>query len=132
MFFGVLWKAIRESCFSIIINKALSNYFIIKKLNFMTKLKTEFDINENIMEALKEMQDNDEISIRSYSGRNMYGKSCLGIITENYLLFLMQFGALLQENNENVNDRNFKPLIDNMGKKYVIYFPNILSINEIN
>lgn len=98
----------------------------------MTKLKTEFDINENIMEALKEMQDNDEISIRSYSGRNMYGKSCLGIITENYLLFLMQFGALLQENNENVNDRNFKPLIDNMGKKYVIYFPNILSINEIN
>lgn len=58
-----------------------------------------------------------------YSGRGMFGKSCLGITVENLEKSLFKLGK------ESLNYDFYQELewfrTDNMGRSYIIYFPKI-------
>jgi hypothetical protein len=91
-----------------------------------TTEKTVTTFSLEIMDELKELQDCCDIEIRSYSGRNMYGRQCLGVETNNYLEFLMVFGAILERAGECPTDGIYQPSLDNMGvNNYIVYFPLI-------
>lgn len=94
-----------------------------------------------VREAVKQMNEeegDDSIKVRSYSGRGMYGATCLGITTDRYtnphdviMKIVVQF---VEENHE---DKNFlfkfreltdclqNPKQDSMGLGIVTYFPDI-------
>jgi len=70
------------------------------------------------------------IDVRSYSGRGMFGKSCLGVeidpgdsVTEFSLG--VDVGIWLQENDEDYNSRDFKSSSDSMGLGTIVYFPYV-------
>jgi hypothetical protein len=56
----------------------------------------------------------------SYSGRNMFGKSCMGIVTDNPLDCIALAGR----------DGLKGAKIDNMGKSNIVYWEKIAAIDE--
>ena len=63
---------------------------------------------------------------RSYSGRGMYGKTCLGVVVENQNSFIsLIMENIDDENLEDIADKFLGMKIDNIGRDYIIYFPNI-------
>ena len=56
----------------------------------------------------------------SYSGRGMYGKSCLAI-TVSHPNKMFNIGVILGENMDDASDIEVK--YDNLGMDYVLYFP---------
>lgn len=62
-----------------------------------------------------------------YSGRGMFGRECVGIDIDSLrlsvLIELTEF--LISSGIENVSDILGKVCYDNMGKGYILYFPNI-------
>ncbi len=90
---------------------------------------------EEILIALKQS----DCDLRSYSGRGMYGKQCLGIETDNPLQLLIDMISFLvdyleaehEEEQSGIEDlrdvledhlRN--PRMDNMGRGYIVYWPD--------
>ena len=68
------------------------------------------------------VSDIDDAELRSYSGRNMYGKECLGIDMES-MTDAFRFALSVQD-----SDLAFilsHPRFDDMGKGIVVYFPNV-------
>ena len=61
----------------------------------------------------------------NYSGRGMFGKTCLGITVENLEKALFKLGRMAtSEDLEFVTElENFRT--DNLGRDYIIYFPSI-------
>lgn len=65
----------------------------------------------------------------NYSGRNMFGRKCLGVVVKqgySFMEFLMNLTRYM-DNNE-VEDTDFKlegATYDNLGLDTVVYFPNI-------
>ena len=53
----------------------------------------------------------------NYSGRNMYGKTCVGIVTTNPIDCVAKSGVLGAH-------------IDNMGLSYIVYWPKVGSPNK--
>ena len=68
------------------------------------------------------VSDIDDAELRSYSGRNMYGKECLGIDMES-MTDAFRFALSVQD-----SDLAFilsRPVFDNMGRGIIVYFPNV-------
>lgn len=83
----------------------------------------------------------DEMTIEpAYSGRNMFGKTCIGFISEAKDLFQMGFALALYLNsaiNRKEDDEKYRlemeelidilaehsACIDSLGKDYIVYFP---------
>lgn len=85
-----------------------------------------------LIDSIKEFcEHNDYEFICDYSGRFMYGRTCVGIVTnygQNYLAMLMELVAWLQcddlEDDFNIYDLG-EPMMDDMGLGKIIYFPNV-------
>lgn len=81
------------------------------------------------MNALQKMLVELDYSVRSYSGRAMYGRSCLGVVldSENDVSKLMSKLILNVEEEERSEVakavRGFKT--DSMGMGIVLYFPEV-------
>ena len=60
-----------------------------------------------------------------YSGRCMFGKTCIGIVGDNTMLICMQLVEYLNvEGYDDIVNKLGSPKTDNMGKSYIVYFPN--------
>jgi len=72
-------------------------------------------------------------NVRSYSGRGMYGKSCLGVTMRRGELSEFDLGVLLAGHQEEYSG-NFspipKPSTDNMGLDMIAYWPSIPYIDD--
>ena len=76
-----------------------------------------------------------DYEFRSYSGRGMFGKQCVGIVIPNNIgKAILDIGIKLGEMDESdVKNYSYvefvesfhKILWDNMGLEYIIYFPDI-------
>jgi hypothetical protein len=69
-----------------------------------------------------------DFSIRSYSGRFMYGKKCLAIDGDEidpFLLGVFVGEYFKSEDYDFYNDREMKTRQDSMGLGIVIYWPNV-------
>lgn len=65
----------------------------------------------------------------NYSGRFMFGRTCLGVVVKNgysYMDFLIKLTQYLDENN--VNDVELKlegVAVDDLGMDTIVYFPRM-------
>ena len=79
-------------------------------------------------ETLKRFIEDAGYETRSYSGRCMYGKSCIGFVTSDSEFYV---GAAIVANIEDECDRFdlcevfHHAKVDSMGRDIIIYFPNI-------
>jgi hypothetical protein len=72
--------------------------------------------------------------VRSYSGRGMYGKDCLGcdsMTLEEFVLFAFELGSHLNDDEEKEDERDLisralaRVKTDSMGMGIIIYFPGV-------
>lgn len=61
-----------------------------------------------------------------YSGRNMFGKTCLGIVVEELENSLFRLGKESSDYEFSKELENFRT--DSMGKSSIIYFPKIQNV----
>ncbi len=78
--------------------------------------------------------DNDLKFYESYSGRGMFGAKCIGIVCSDITETMLDLVDFIAEANQ-VSVRKAKKMLgdycyDNMGLKYILYFPTIKSINQ--
>lgn len=57
------------------------------------------------------------MSVRSYSGRGMMGKDCVGIVVDDLHDGLWHIGGIMRDHNLPA------PIVDNMGLDYILYWP---------
>ena len=84
-----------------------------------------------IAELIKSYCDDFGCDFReNYSGRNMFGKRCVGIVTDkNVMEVLLELADYLHECGvEKVSEELLPVRYDNMGQDMVIYFPSVSSI----
>lgn len=80
--------------------------------------------------AERDVYDADEISVRTdYSGRAMYGRTCVGFVAPNALIPLVTI-ALFHVVAEQEGDADALELIgraatDSMGMSTIVYFPSL-------
>ncbi len=82
------------------------------------------------MQILLDFANDLEAQIRfNYSGRGMYGKECVGFITNmSVAVFCMKLAIILcQNHNQSILavDLANNVKTDNMGKDTIVYFPGI-------
>ena len=106
----------------------------IKKLvrNFVTQLKNMKQLTEKQIEILQDFANNNNISfVEEYSGRGMYGETCIGF-SGNIDLFTLGFNLaqyLLDVDED--SDFLLSELFcegsesDSLGRGTIVYFPNI-------
>ena len=84
------------------------------------------NINIKFIELLKKLQVcGMDFTIRSYSGRGMYGKSCVAIVDTDASLWDIAL-ALSEINDENLDlNRVGSPMQDSMGLGQVYYWPSM-------
>lgn len=88
---------------------------------------------EDIRELLKEYCENEGLNYReNYSGRGMYGKSCVAIDCDNPLETLAGIFAYLVDSDDDIRGYDVlmalgAPKTDNMGAGSVLYFPKLKS-----
>lgn len=92
---------------------------------------------QTMFEDLAEELGNDDLSIRSYSGRGMYGKQCLGVYTDMNIGSLMAYvvrslAGVASFDNQDAEDASeeiaqaFENMqTDSMGLGTIVYFPNV-------
>lgn len=68
------------------------------------------------------ISDIDGAELRSYSGRGMYGKQCLGIDMDS-MSDAFRFALMVQDEDLSVALSN--PCFDSMGLGIIVYFPNV-------
>ncbi len=59
----------------------------------------------------------------NYSGRGMFGKTCMGITVENLEKALFKLGR--ESGNYEFSKELYRFEIDNLGRSFIIYFPKI-------
>jgi len=83
---------------------------------------------------LQELLENGNFECRSYSGRGMYGKECLGVVCKNERQVISKIIEALA--NESINDHfdvsdAFSEFYkDNLGSNTIVYFPGIKFVDE--
>ena len=83
------------------------------------KILNETDNSEELISIIEQFaMDNSYEFVNNYSGRNMYGKECVGFICEDVYRAIWELGRADIE-------QKFKT--DNMGHNYIIYFPYLKS-----
>jgi len=86
----------------------------------------DVDVSKIIVDAAESIGER----CRSYSGRGMYGRSCLGITCSNPMETLMQIVAQIADGNYaddlfQTYDSMVNVKMDSMGIDSIIYFPNL-------
>ena len=84
-----------------------------------------------VEEAIKNfISENEQYELyENYSGRCMFGRTCLGVIVQwndSFIDFIIKLTKYLDDND--VDDIDFKlegATYDNLGLDTVVYFPNI-------
>lgn len=106
----------------------------------MIKLLDERD--KPLFDAILQVAEEEEYKVRSYSGRAMYGRRCLGVIGQidsfkfgmQVALFMAQTKIDEEESSENCVYVDNLPMthsrMDNMGLDMVLYFPHIAVTEE--
>jgi len=65
-----------------------------------------------------------ELRVRSYSGRGMYGETCLGIVTDNVAKTLLTLASCLPDGM--LADLAEETVCtDSMGRNAIVYWPNL-------
>lgn len=90
---------------------------------------------EDLCDGLEKLLGHKIKSIKThYSGRGMYGRTCLGIVTNNdhFICNTLAFYCSQHESDINNIISTFRsqlqhPNVDNMGKDYIVYFPSLLT-----
>jgi len=86
------------------------------------------------LEILTDAIDATGVELRPYSGRGMYGQSCLGIVpntdTARYFMYLAQI--LITDGQEEILDLliGSPSREDSLGRDTIVYFPNLLVDSE--
>lgn len=84
-----------------------------------------------VREAIENfVNENEQYSLyENYSGRGMFGRTCLGVIVQqndSFIEFLMNLTKYMDNNK--VEDTDFSlegATYDNLGLDTIVYFPNI-------
>ena len=77
-----------------------------------------------LQECLEKLADYFGFDVRSYSGRGMYGKTCLAIVGEG--INLISLGYALGEMDRDIDKYDLDNMrSDSMGLGMVYYWPNI-------
>jgi len=78
-------------------------------------------------EALEYLSNQMDFNVRSYSGRGMYGNTCIAIDGDNFNI--LRLGVALNDYfsdyEEDVPESVYRYRTDNMGLGIVIYWPNM-------
>lgn len=87
-------------------------------------------IDERIAKLAEDFCEDNELDFRKdYSGRNMFGSKCIGIVCEDPLETLLEFIVYIMENYIELESNYLldvlgEPKYDNMAFEYILYFPN--------
>lgn len=90
------------------------------------------DIQMDALAALAEQYDG---KVRSYSGRGMYGQTCLGVSIDGHLIgFAMRLGAQLALTADALTAETLAGQVgvDSMGRGSIVYFPRIAAPADID
>lgn len=95
-------------------------------------------MKNNDKHPLQSLLDNADVATRSYSGRAMYGRNCLGVVTDDLGAFMESLGEALLEQGDDLNrDERFEitqglksARWDNMGTDIIVYFPGVKYTDE--
>ena len=81
--------------------------------------------------TLQELIEDLGYETRSYSGRGMYGRECLGVTVDDPVFFALEIGQEMGSNEEYNNFGRNLPCVswDSMGRDYIVYFPNVYCPN---
>jgi hypothetical protein len=94
-------------------------------------MKDEAPMHKHPLQEAIESSNN--WTCRSYSGRGMYGKTCLGVETDSYQLGEL-FSDIIQLMDEDDRDEICKAISsmreDGMGLGLIVYFPSVPFIEE--
>lgn len=91
---------------------------------------------KEVFETIKSFDNDDNFMVRSYSGRGMYGRECLGIDCKDPLECFSQLVTLLCFEYEEASEVQDileclgKPRWDSMGLDYILYFPRMEWVEE--
>ena len=94
------------------------------------------ELKEAILDALTELEWNDECSIRwGYSGRAMYGKECVGIVADDVDAVVERVGELAVMNLMNEDEDAVYEFIrtaryDQMGLSEIAYWPTLQATDD--
>ena len=90
-------------------------------------------VSEDIITTLCDFHDEDDIR-EDYSGRGMYGRTCLAYTGEDMILFTFRLAAELAKEGEDDADLFTveellimigDPTVDQMGRGLIYYWPNV-------
>lgn len=86
---------------------------------------------ENIKELVKEYCEDKGLDFREdYSGRGMYGRSCMAITCDNPLNTLCELFAYIVDSDDDLDGYDVRrvlgePKQDSMGMSSILYFPKM-------
>lgn len=84
---------------------------------------------ESIFTVLKEACENAGYTVRSYSGRGMYGRSCIGVECENPVKAAFEIAAAMtvdyDDCEEWLSELARDASTDSMGRDAILYFPSV-------
>lgn len=83
----------------------------------MTLTQSQLHDFENLADEI------DGQTYENYSGRGMYGKTCMGITVENLEKALFKLGR--EYENYEFSKELYRFETDNLGRSFIIYFPRL-------
>lgn len=87
----------------------------------------------NIKELIEEFCVGENLDYReNYSGRCVFGTTCIGIVCSNPLLTLQELFAYIVDSDDELRGYEVQhalgePKLDNMGLNYILYFPELVT-----
>ena len=88
---------------------------------------------KSAMQMILENSGTDEFEARSYSGRCMYGETCLGVTTGGGnlgRLFALIVESADEDNREELGETLRSMATDSMGRGTIVYFPGTPYVGE--
>lgn len=94
--------------------------------------------SQKFIDMIREVQTDEEIEARSYSGRGMYGESCVGVTCDNPFKVIAELafmaGSDVAEENYSLAQDILQALgetrSDSMGRSTIIYWPRIKWVEQ--
>lgn len=96
-------------------------------------------MKNNEKHPLQSLLDNADVETRSYSGRAMYGRECLGVDVSDFADFLTTYTEALRHQAPSSNNDEWWDAIDeglrsartdSMGMGIIVYFPGVKYTDE--
>lgn len=81
----------------------------------------------SFLELLRKVWNNGDIemNVRSYSGRGMYGKTCIAVVTNDLWDLAIELAQVAERDNLGLLDLPGSPAQDSMGLGRVYYWPQL-------